>query len=129
MDGKRGMEVNSYQDLSVWKKGLDLTEQCYRLTGTFPKEELFGLTSQIRRAAASVPGNIAEGWGRSGTSEYLQFLRVAQGSLKELETYLIVAQRVELLSPSSLGLALGLCTEIGKMLNALMTSLKRKRER
>ena len=78
------MTIQSYQDLTVWQKAMDLAEQCYRLTKTFPKAELFGMTSQIQRAAASIPANIAEGWGRNSTAEYIQFLRIAQGSLKEL---------------------------------------------
>jgi four helix bundle protein len=84
------MQVNSYQDLKVWQGGMQLAEDCYCFTKGFPREEMFGMTSQIRRAAASIPANIAEGWGRESTREYIRFLRVAQGSLKELETHLIL---------------------------------------
>ena len=120
------MVVNSYQDLIVWQKGMELAEQAYWLTRRFPREELFGITSQIRRAAVSIPANVAEGWGRTGTAEFMQFLRVAQGSLKELETHLILANRIALASPDSVQPLLSLCTEVGKMLNALLNSLKQK---
>ncbi|MGH2414521.1 MAG: four helix bundle protein, partial [Microcystaceae cyanobacterium] len=75
-------EIQSYQDLRVWQKGMDLAEACYLITLEFPKEEMYGMTSQIRRAAASIPANIAEGYGREYRAEYTQFLRIAQGSLK-----------------------------------------------
>lgn len=118
------MEIRSYQDLTVWQKAMDLAEGCYHLTQTFPREELFGMTSQIRRAAVSVPANIAEGWGRDRTTEYMQFLRVAQGSLKELETHLVLSKRVGLAKPEQVAPLLDLCTEVGKMLNSLRRSLK-----
>lgn len=120
------MPINSYQDLTVWQKGMQLAEDCYRLTRRFPREELFGMTSQIRRAAASVPANIAEGWGREGTREYIQFLRVAQGSLKELETHLILSQRVGLVMEGEITATLNLCSEMGKMIRSLIGSLQRK---
>ena len=120
------MQVNSYQDLKVWQVGMNLAEQCYKITRSFPKEELFGMTSQIRRAATSIPANIAEGWGREGTKEYIQFLRVAQGSLKELETHLILCQRVELVRADSVAPMLEKCTELGKMIRSLIGSLQRK---
>ena len=78
----------SYRDLVVWQASMTLAEDCYRVTRRFPKEETFGMTSQIRRAAASIPANIAEGHGRESTGSFIQFLRVAQGSTKELETHL-----------------------------------------
>jgi len=118
--------INSYQDLVVWQKGMQLAEACYRLTRPFPREELFGMTSQIRRAATSIPANVAEGWGREGTREYIRFLRIAQGSLKELETHLILCQRVELTSTESVKPLLALCNEVGRMLRALIGSLQQK---
>ena len=121
------MTIHSYQDLTVWQKAMDLAEQCYRLTKTFPKAELFGMTSQIQRAAASVPANIAEGWGRNSTAEYMQFLRIAQGSIKELETHLLLSKLVELTQQTQIAPLLGLCTEVGKMINALRGSLLRKK--
>ena len=120
------MAISSYQDLTVWQKGMQLAEECYRLTRQFPKAEMFGLTSQIRRASSSIPANIAEGWGREGTREYLQFLRVAQGSLKELETHLILSHRVEMVREDEVVPLLGLCSEVGKMIRSLTGSLQRK---
>jgi four helix bundle protein len=88
--------VQSYRDLIVWQEAMTLAEMCYRRTVGFPKSELFGLISQILRAASVIPANIAEGYGREYRQEYIQFLRVAQGSLKELETHLILSERVGL---------------------------------
>ena len=86
--------LQRYRELRVWGEGMNLAELCYHLTKMFPKEEIYGLASQIRRAAASVPANIAEGYGRENRGDYVQFLRVAQRSLKELETHLILSERV-----------------------------------
>src|SRR5688572_21429876 len=88
------MSIKSFKDLVVWQQSIELSVLAYQTTRVFPKDELFGLTSQIRRAAASIPANIAEGWGREGTKEFIQFLRQAQGSLNELETHIILAQRL-----------------------------------
>ena len=120
------MQVNSYQDLKVWQGGMQLAEDCYSFTKGFPREEMSGMTSQIRRAAASIPANIAEGWGREGTREYIRFLRVAQGSLKELETHLILCQRVGLAQAQSVNLLLQRTTALGKMIRSLIGSLQRK---
>ena len=105
-----------------------LAESCYQLTGVFPKEEMFGLTSQIRRSAVSIPANIAEGHGRENTGSFIQFLRIAQGSLKELETHLILAERVGTVKHSEVERALGQCDGIGRMLRALIRSLQQKRQ-
>ena len=75
-------KIQSYRDLEVWQQGMALAEGCYRITKAFPKEEIYGLVSQIRRAAVSIPANIAEGYGREYRNEYIRFLRIAQGSLK-----------------------------------------------
>src|SRR5947208_11054195 len=112
------MSVQSYRDLEVWQRGMDLAEQCYLATRVFPKEEMFGLTSQIRRAAASIPANIAEGNGRENTQEYIRFLRIAQGSLKELETHLLLAGQVEISAPESFAPLLTLADQIGRMLRS-----------
>jgi four helix bundle protein len=88
--------VRSHRNLKVWQESISLVEGVYRLTATFPKEELYGLTSQMRRAATSVPANIAEGAARKGTRELLQFLSIATGSLSELDTHLEVAIRLKL---------------------------------
>ncbi len=82
------MTIKSYRDLEVWNVAMDLAASCYTLTRLFPKDELYGMTSQIRRAAASIPANIAEGHGREHTKEFLNHLSVARGSLMELETHL-----------------------------------------
>jgi four helix bundle protein len=114
--------IQSYQDLEVWQRGMQLGEQIYRLTRTFPNEELFGLTSQLRRAAASVPANIAEGWGRQGTAEFRHFLRIAQGSLREAETHLLLAQRVGVCSSEAAAPSL----ETIQVLSRQMVTLQRR---
>lgn len=120
------LNFNSYRDLRVWQIAMSVAEQCYRQTKSFPREELFGLTSQIRRAASSIAANIAEGHGRETTGSFIQFLRIAQGSTKELETHLLLAQRVQLLNPAAADTLLASADEIGKMLRALIRSLERK---
>jgi four helix bundle protein len=105
---------------------MTLAESCYRLTRQFPREELFGLVSQIRRAAGSVPANVAEGHGRESTGSFIQQLRVAQGSLKELETHLILAERVGILSSAQLQTVLPECESLGRMVRALIRSLQDK---
>lgn len=117
--------VQSYRGLRVWNEAMALAEGCYRLTGEFPKDELYGMTSQIRRSAASVPANIAEAYGRENRGEYIQFLRVAQGSLKELETHLLLSERVQLASGKSFEPVLSQCETVGKMLRALIRSLQK----
>jgi four helix bundle protein len=119
--------VRSYRGLRVWNEAMALAEGCYRLTREFPKDELYGMTSQIRRAAASIPANIAEAYGRETRGEYIQFLRVAQGSLKELETHLLLSQRVQLATETAFGPALDQCETVGKILRALIRSLQKDR--
>jgi four helix bundle protein len=118
------MSPQSYRDLIVWQKSMELAKMCYRVTKEFPKEELFGLTSQIRRAAASVAANIAEGNARNHTKEYLQFLSIARGSLAETETLLLLSENVGLLSNSHLQDCLAISDQIGRMLVALRRSLQ-----
>ena len=116
--------VQSYRDLAVWQKAIALSVACYRVTSEFPREEIYGMTAQIRRASVSVAANIAEGHGREHTRTFIQFLRIAQGSLKELETHLILAEQTGLLtSEKAEPLALA-CDEIGRMLRALIRSLQ-----
>jgi four helix bundle protein len=110
----------------VWQEAMNLAESCYRLTRPFPRDELFGLTSQIRRASGSVPANIAEGHGRENTGNFVQHLRISQGSLKELETHLLLAERVGLLPASDSQMVLAQCESLGKMLRALIRSLQDK---
>ncbi|MBY0526480.1 MAG: four helix bundle protein [Gemmataceae bacterium] len=118
------MEIHSYRDLKVWQVGMALARSCCFLTRQFPREELFGLTSQIRRAAGSVPANIAEGHGREATREYIRFLRVAQGSLKELETHLILAGEVEMCRSDAVLPLLGEADQLGRMLRSLIRTLQ-----
>jgi four helix bundle protein len=103
---------------------MDLAESCYRLTKSFPRDELFGMTSQIRRAAASIPANIAEGYGRASRREYVQFLRIAIGSCNELETHLLLAVRVGLCEAEAVRPLLDGTDAIGRMLRSLMEKLR-----
>jgi four helix bundle protein len=120
------MPLSNYRELKVWQSAMSLAEQCYRVTKPFPGEELFGLTSQIRRAATSVTANIAEGQGRGSTKEFLKHLSIARGSLLELETHLLLSQRIGLLQTSTLDPLLAQSDEIGRMLLGLRRALKRK---
>jgi four helix bundle protein len=115
--------VASYQDLIVWQKSMDLVERVYRMTRAFPKEELYGLTSQIRRAAVSVPSNIAEGQARRSTAEFLSFLSIAQGSRAEVETQTLIALRLRYVSRDQIEEILSVLDEISRMLNALKAKL------
>ena len=117
--------IQSYRDLKVWQEAINLAEECYRLTRLFPRSEMYGMISQIHRVAVSVPANIAEGYGREYRQEYIQFLRIAQGSLKELETHLILSVRVELIKEEMVEPVLKKCEVVGKMLRALIRSLQR----
>ncbi|WP_280950038.1 four helix bundle protein [Rhizobium sp. LC145] len=116
--------MNSYQDLVVWQRSMDLAVVCYELTRRFPKEEIYGLVSQIRRSAASVAANIAEGYGRDATGAYVQHLKIAQGSLKELETHLILSTRVGIIGLAEIQPAMSLGDEVGKMLRSLIRRLQ-----
>jgi four helix bundle protein len=118
------MSLQSYKELEVWQLAMDLAESCYRATQTYPRGELFGLTSQIRRAAGSVPTNIAEGQGRDHTREFLNHLSMARGSLMELETHLLLSQRVGLLQKGTLEALLALTDRISRMLSGLHKALE-----
>jgi len=116
-------EIRSYQDLVVWQKSMDLAVSIYDVTRAFPQSELYGMTSQMRRSAASVAANIAEGYGRESTRSYIHFLKTARGSLKELETHAILSQRVKLMSEETCRPLLKDSSLIGIMLNSLIRSL------
>ena len=116
--------IDSYQQLEVWQKAVTLVTEVYQVTRTFPREEIYGLTSQLRRAAVSIPANIAEGWGRNTTRDYIQFLRVARGSLLELETHLVIAGNLELIDPSAQERLDQRTQEINRMLNGLIKSVQ-----
>ncbi|MDK4739252.1 four helix bundle protein [Rhizobium sp. LEGMi198b] len=119
--------INSYQDLTVWQRSMDLAVECYALTKEFPKEEIYGLVSQIRRASVSIAANIAEGYGREATGAYVHHLKIAQGSLKELETHLILSTRVEIVAFERIKATMSLGDEIGKMLRSLIRRLQDER--
>ncbi len=121
-------KVICYEDLVVWQRGMDLVVICYKLTSTFSRSESRGLISQIRRAAVSIPANIAEGHGRGRDKEFSHFLRIANGSLKELETLLKISNRVGLLKEANTKQALEYCITEGKMLWALINSIDRTSE-
>jgi four helix bundle protein len=121
-----GEGVQSYKDLVVWQKAIALSVLCYELTGPFPKDETYGMVAQIRRASVSIPANIAEGHGREHTRSFIQFLRVAQGSLKELETHLLLAEKVGLVHSDALVQIYSNTDEIGRMLRSLIRSLQVK---
>ena len=118
--------LQSYRDLLVWQKALELAVKTYDFSSQFPKSEIYGLTSQLRRASVSVPSNIAEGYGRGSRKEYVHFLFVAQGSLKELETQTILAQQLAFASSESSNELLGSSEIVGKMLGSLIRSLRAK---
>ena len=116
--------AQSFRDLLVWQRSMQLTVSIYRLTQGFPREEFYGLTSQIRRAAVSVPSNIAEGQGRLSPGEFRQFLGIARGSICEVQTQLEIARTLQFGNPELLNEANGLSHEVGKMIYSLLESLK-----
>jgi len=116
--------AGSFRDLVVWQKAMQLTVAIYRLTQDFPREEIYGLTGQIRRSAVSMPSNIAEGHGRLNSGEYRQFLGIARASNFELQTQLEIARALAFGNPKLLDEAEGLSHEVGKMLYATLKSLK-----
>jgi four helix bundle protein len=120
------MDITSYRDLKIWQAAIDLAENVYSLSRDFPKAEVYGLTAQMRRAAVSIAANIAEGHGRETTGAFIQFLRVAQGSVKELETHLIIARRLDISPSDESDTLLAQCDELGRMVRGLIRSLQDK---
>jgi four helix bundle protein len=118
--------IRSFMDLRVWKESMDWVEACYVLTKDFPREEIYGLTSQLRRAAVSVPANIAEGYGRENTGSYVHHLKIAQGSLRELQTHVLLSARVQIAQTKSTKPVLDRCETVAKMLNGLIRSLQKR---
>lgn len=118
--------IRSYQDLHVWQDSLELVVKIYRITSTFPKEERYSLVNQMRRAAVSVPSNIAEGHSRARPGDYLRFLSVAVGSLHELETQVLIAMRLAYITDDVKKELLEACETLGRMLGALIRSLRRR---
>ena len=119
------MAVRNYRDLIVWQKAMDLVERAYIETRRIPKEELYGLTSQLRRAVVSIPSNIAEGQGRRTNKDFLQFLAIAKGSLQESETQILIAERLRYLEKNSTDELIALCAEENRLLHGLMNAISK----
>ena len=117
-------EVRTYRDLVVWQKGMDIVTKIYDLTRDFPASEIYGLTSQIRRCAVSVPSNMAEGYGRRSTQEYIRFLQIASGSLFELQTQLQISINLNYISNQKFAEMDNLISEIDRMLSSLINAIK-----
>jgi four helix bundle protein len=120
------MEIKSFRDLIVWQKAMSFVVEVYRVTASFPGDERFGLTAQLRRSAVSVPSNIAEGHGRESTREFLNFLSVAYGSLNEAQTQIMIAERLAYLSKEAATQILDLAAEVARLTNGLCSSLRAK---
>ena len=121
------MKIKSYKDLSVWQKAMHLVEECYRLTDAFPRNEEFGLKSQMRKAAVSIPSNVAEGNVRRSSNEYCRFLSFALGSSAELETQIELGRRLGLIPDEEAFQLTEDCQEVGRMLNGLRDSISNHR--
>jgi four helix bundle protein len=119
------MTLTSYHDLIVWQRAIDFVVSSYKLTGQFPKNELYGLMSQLQRAAVSVPSNIADGAGRNGTREFLHHLGIARGSLFEAETQIIIAERLGYATAADTA-PLAEVAQVGRLLHGLIAALERK---
>jgi len=123
------MAIKSYRDLIVWQKSMDLVEDVYKKTKGFPREELYGLTSQLRQAVVSVPSNIAEGQGRTSTKEFLHHLSIAHGSLCEVGTQILIAHRLGYLEKQDLEALDELTSEVGRLINGLSNKLPKNGRR
>ncbi len=118
-------EIKSYKDLLIWQKGIDIVINLYELVEGFPKEEIYALTSQVKRTSVSIPSNIAEGYGRNSTQIYIHFLNISRGSLFELETQLIVAQKLKFIKNEALfHVLMNQITEESKMLNSFINKIE-----
>ena len=118
------MAVRNYQGLIAWQRAMDLVTDVYSETSGFPREEMSGLTNQLRRAAVSIPANIAEGQGRGGDREFRQFLRISHGSLREVETHLIIAARLKYMAVPRTDALLDKAAEVGRLIKGLLRSKK-----
>jgi len=119
--------IRGYQDLECWRKAMDLVVDTYQVTKTFPSDERYGLVAQLRRAAVSVPSNIAEGRGRFGLGGFLYHLSVATGSLVEVETQFLISQRLNYLNQSEARVVLGKTAEVRRLLAGMVRALRKKR--
>jgi four helix bundle protein len=113
----------NYRDLIAWQKAMDLVEMVYKATGQFPKEELYGLTNQLRRAVVSIPSNIAEGQGRNSRNDFRRFLTISHGSLREVETQILIAERLQYLNQAQIEPLMNLSSEVGRLINGLCNSI------
>jgi four helix bundle protein len=125
--GMEDREVRGHRDLRVWNRAMDLVVRLYELTKMLPKSERYRLTSQIQRVSVSIPANIAEGKGRKHLGDYLRHLSIARGSLMELETHILIAERLCYLTSQQVGAVLLLIEEISRMLSSLQQALEKKR--
>jgi len=125
----RGRVIRGFRDLEVWQKAVGLVVETYRVTRTFPVDERFGLTAQLRRAAVSVPSNIAEGRGRFGLGGFIYHLSVANGSLMELETQFLISEQLEYLKPSDARVVRDKATEVHRLLAGMIRALRAKQGR
>ena len=116
--------MEDFRNLVVWQKSMDLVKQVYALMRLLPKEEIFALSNQIRRAVVSIPSNIAEGYGRHSRNDYLRFLNIARGSKNEVETQLQICLMLDYLKPEDIAETQAICTEVGKMLNSLINTVE-----
>lgn len=121
------MKIQTYRDLRVWQAAMSAAAEIYNLVKKLPKEETYALSDQMRRAAVSIPSNIAEGQGRSSTREFLQFLNIARGSIYELETQLLLSEKIQLLTQTDILPAMEKLSFTGKLLNALIKKLRSSR--
>lgn len=119
------MKVRNYQDLIAWQRSMDFVEEIYSSTRVFPREEVYSLTNQLRRAAVSIASNIAEGQGRQTTPDFCRHLSIAYGSLREAETQILIAHRLGYLSAAATDHLIVIAGEIGRLLNGLMNSLRK----
>ena len=118
-------EIKSYKDLLIWQKGIDIVINLYQLVEDFPKQETYALSSQLKRASVSIPSNIAEGYGRNSTQSYIHFVSISRGSLFELETQLIIAQKLKFVKNESLlSELMNQITEESKMINSFLNKLE-----
>ena len=120
------MSIQTYRDLEVWQRAMELTVQIYKITECFPDDERYGLTSQIQRSAVSIPSNIAEGHGRVYRKDYVRHLSIARGSLAEVETQLAIAVRLEFVNRNQALPLWAMAQDVGKMLNRLIQSLAKE---
>ena len=121
------ISISSYRELLIWQKGMDITEKVYQLTKSFPMEEQYGLTSQIKRSSISIPSNIAEGYGRNSTKSYLHFTKIALGSLFELETQLLLAYKLNFIkNEEHYTTIMYLITEESKMISSFIKKISVK---